>query len=200
MEAAREGAREDAGMPTSLDLDRDGLTRVPLTRGGIRHGVRLGRAMLLGALLATAPWACTAPPNTGSLSSSDSAAIRAIDAAFVRGWLQDDTAAVLALFSPDAQLHPPGAHAVQGRAAIRAYWWPTDGSHTRITSFTRREERIAGSPTLAMLRTAAELSWESVSATGHTAQTSRSTDIVLLSTDSTGHWRIVEQIWVPTPD
>ena len=87
-----------------------------------------------------------------SLTANDRAAIRSLDSTFVQGWLSDDTAAVLSVFRPDAVLLPPGNSPVVGLAAIRAFWWPTDGSHTRITSFERRILEIAGTNGLAFVR------------------------------------------------
>src|SRR4026207_1192209 len=94
----------------------------------------------VSSLLAFFLPACTPQPQAASqvLTVSDQAAIRTLDSTFVQGWLQDDTAAVLRVFSPDAVLLPPGSQPIAGLAAIRAYWWPTDGSHTRITSFDRQ--------------------------------------------------------------
>ena len=70
---------------------------------------------------------------TDALTEQDRAEIRALDARFVRGWLDDDEGAVLSVYAPDAILFPPGTTPLDGLVAIRAFWWPTDGSRTRIT-------------------------------------------------------------------
>jgi uncharacterized protein (TIGR02246 family) len=137
-------------------------------------------------------------PGRG-LTDRDRAAIRALDTAFVQGWLRDDTTAVLALFHPDAVLLPPGSEPVEGLAAIRAYWWPGDGSHTRITSFTREIVEIGGTPELAYFRGGATLSWIYRKAGKESAQTSRSTDLALLTPDASGRWRILRQMWSQRP-
>lgn len=160
-----------------------------------------GVTWCLAAALATAALGCAPSRDVtaDSLTVADRTAIHALDSAFVAGWLRDDTSAVLGLFAADAVLLPPGAHPVQGVAGIRGYWWPTDGTHTRITAFTRRIDEIEGTRTLAFARATASLSWESTGPTGRSAQTSRSTDLTLMRRDSTGRWVIARQMWNPLP-
>ena len=141
--------------------------------------------------------------RTGSeadvLTADDRAAIRSLDSTFVGGWLSDDTAAVLSVFSPDAVLLPPGNSPVVGLAAIRAFWWPTDGSHTRITSFERRILEIEGTKGLAFVRGTGALGWTYAKGGPPTSQTSRSADLFLVAPDSAGHWRVIRQMWNTLP-
>ena len=139
------------------------------------------------------------PAPSRTLTDREHAAIRALDTAFVQAWLRDDTAAVLRLFHPNAVLLPPGAEPVEGLPALRAYWWPTDGSHTRITSFTREITEIGGTPELAYFRGPATLAWVYRNAGKESAQTSRSTDLVLVTPDASGAWRILRQMWNQRP-
>jgi uncharacterized protein (TIGR02246 family) len=144
---------------------------------------------------------CHAPSQNSawSLTNADREAIRAIDTAFVHAWIRDDTASVLRLFSPEAILFPPGSAPIEGLPAIRAYWWPNDGSHTRITSFTRNVAEIRGTRQLAYLRGTAHLAWVYVKDGKRTVQSSQSIDLVLLAPDAKGQWRIIRQMWNPTP-
>ena len=138
-------------------------------------------------------------PGTGTLSDRDRAAIQALDTAFVQAWIRDDTAGVLALFHPDAVLLPPGGRPVEGVRAIQAYWWPDDGSHTRITAFRRELAEVRGTPELAWFRGDATLGWVYAKDGKEASQTSRSTDLVLLAPDSAGRWQIIRQMWSPAP-
>ena len=156
---------------------------------------RLTVILSLGLLGCRAP----SPALVTSLTNAEADAIRAVDTAFVRAWLRDDTSGVLRLFSPEAILLPPGSAPVQGLRAIRDYWWPGDGSRTRITSFTRDIAEIRGTQRLAYLRGAAHLAWVYEKGGKRTAQTSRSTDLVLLAPDANGQWRIVRQMWNQLP-
>ena len=139
------------------------------------------------------------PAKATLLLDSGLAALRALDSTFVQGWLKNDTAAVLGVFAPDAVLLPPGHAPVSGVSAIKAYWFPTDGSHTRITSFTRHLDEIDGNGSMAYVRGTATLSWEMVQHGKTTKQTSRSTDLLVVRQDEDGHWRVVQQAWSQMP-
>lgn len=141
-----------------------------------------------------------ARPAAVPLSDADRAAILALDSTFVRGWLKDDTTAVLGVFAADAVLVPPGATPVEGIAAIRAFWWPNDGSHTRITDFRRDVVELTGTKGFAVMRANSSLSWSSTKAgAAPAAQTSRSTELVVLRQDASGQWRVARQVWTQLP-
>ena len=133
------------------------------------------------------------------LSDADRAQIRALDSMFVRAWLQDDTAGVLRLFADDAVLLPPNAAPVLGRAAIRAWWWPRDGSRTRILAFDRHVDEVSGSHELAFMRGTANLRWTYQKNGRTTRQSSHSNDFIVLARASDGTWKITRQVWNTRP-
>lgn len=139
-------------------------------------------------------------PTSVPISDADRAAILAVDSAFVDAWLKDDTTKVLSLFASDAVLMPPGAQPMTGLAAIRAYWWPSDGSHTRITSFTRAIAEVGGGGGVAFVRGTGTVGWTyAKKGQQPVAQTSRSTDFILYSRDAAGQWRVTRQMWSTLP-
>ena len=139
-------------------------------------------------------------PTSVPISDADRAALLALDSTFVVGWLKDDTAKVLGVFAPDATLLPPGAPPVTGVAAIRAYWWPSDGSHTRITSFTREVAEVGGGGGFAFVRGTGTLAWTYAKAgVPPVSQVSRSTDFILYARDADGRWRVARQMWNALP-
>ena len=131
--------------------------------------------------------------------ASDHAQIRALDSTFVAAWLRDDTTRVLALFTDDAVLMPPNATPITGRATIRSWWWPADGSHTRILSFDRHIEEIGERGDVAFVRATSALQWSYVKDGKTTMQSSRSADLVLLTRDQAGNWKIARQMWTNVP-
>ncbi len=135
----------------------------------------------------------------GPLTPSDQAALRALDSVFVSGWLGDDTTQVLSVFAPDAVLMPPGAAAVTGLSAIRGYWWPKDGSTTRIRSFQHTITEMGGTRTLAFVRGTGTMTWDYTKAGKTTTQTTRSADMRLLMLDANGRWQVVRHIWNALP-
>ena len=138
-------------------------------------------------------------PSPGALTPGDQTEIRRLDSVFVQAWLRDDTTAALSVFAPDAILLPPNSQPVTGLAAIRAYWWPTDGSKTVITKFTREIDEISGTRNLAIVRGRSELGWTYTRDGKSSSQTGRSASIAVLRRDTTGAWAVTRQIWNSTP-
>jgi uncharacterized protein (TIGR02246 family) len=143
--------------------------------------------------------ACGDGATSEALSAADSAAIRAAQAEYVRAWLADDTAAVLATLTRDAMLLPPGAVPMQGDSAIRAYWWPREGWRTTINGFTWDIEEVEGTSDLAYTRGVSALSWTYDKDTVHSTSSSRSVSLTLYRKDADGGWRISRQMWSPLP-
>lgn len=137
--------------------------------------------------------------STDTLSSSSRAQILALDSAFVRGWVEDDTAAVLALFAPDAVLQPPNVVPITGHAAIKAYWWPRDGSRTRILTFDHQVVDVIGSSTFAVVRGTSSLRWRHTKDGKTSEQTGRSTDLRVYASDPSGKWKIIRHTWTTLP-
>ncbi len=95
-------------------------------------------------LLALSPILACRPEATGvglSLSPEDFQAIRSLDSAYVAAWLRDDTTAVLATLDSAPVLQPAGQRPVVGREAVRRFWWPGDGSETRILTYDATDRR-----------------------------------------------------------
>ncbi len=136
----------------------------------------------------------------GELTDKDRAAIRELDRVFVDGWLKDDQDAVMSVFAKDAILLPPGSKPVFGLTGIKSYWFPNDGSVTRITGFDRKIEEIEGTRKLAFLRSTASLSWTYEKDGKKTAQTSRSIDLRLVTRDAAGRWHVIRQMWTALPN
>jgi ketosteroid isomerase-like protein len=149
--------------------------------------------LCLGAVLA-----CSTTPAGGQrLTAQDSTAIESVRAAYVRAWLADDTSAVLATLDSGAVLLPPGRVPVEGREAIRAFWWPTDGSHTTITAFEWTLDELEGTARLAFSRGISTVAWRYEKDSVRSEQTTRSTNLTILARGPDGRWRILRQMWGP---
>ncbi|MGH7519337.1 MAG: YybH family protein [Gemmatimonadales bacterium] len=131
------------------------------------------------------------------LAARDSSEIEGARAAYVRAWLKDDTAGVLATLDAEAVLLPPAHLPVTGHRAIRAFWWPTDGSRTTITAFEWTLDELAGTPDLAFTRGASTVAWRYEKDTVRNEQTTRNTNLTILARAADGRWRILRQMWGP---
>ena len=138
------------------------------------------------------------PPGlvASDLSATDRASIAAIGTAFVDGWMRNDSAAVLGLFLRSAVLLPPSSAPLSGIDSIRAFWWPTDGSKTTITSFQRTVESVTGNREVAVVKASVSLSWTTTAKDGKvTTQSSKSAELQTLARDALGKWKIARHAW-----
>jgi ketosteroid isomerase-like protein len=167
--------------------------------GATRQDVWMNLRRLM-ALAALPVLACARTSDaTDALTDADRAAIMRLDSTFVQGWLRDDTTAALSVWAPDAILHPPNSQPVVGVAAIRAYWWPTDSSTTKITKFERLIDEVEGSYGVAYIRGRSELGWVYTKAGKTQTQTGRSASIMIARRDSSGAWKISRSVWNAMP-
>src|SRR5262249_23720654 len=114
-----------------------------------RYRLSWPRVMLVPVMLGGCATGVAAPP---ALRERDRQTIRDNDAAYVSAWLRDDTAGVLSTLADDVVLVPGGLRPMVGRAAARAFWFPSDGSHTALTTFTRSIDEIDGAGDVAYVR------------------------------------------------
>jgi uncharacterized protein (TIGR02246 family) len=134
---------------------------------------------------------------SSGLSNTDRSAIHRLDSAYVSAWLRDDTAAVLATLAADAVLMPAGQRPLTDLTGIRAFWWPTDGSSTRITEYTTTVDEIGGGPDLAFVRGTGQLSFVYEKDGTRSDVTSRNMTLTLVRRDDDGQWRITRRMWGP---
>lgn len=153
---------------------------------------RVRQAGACGAVLAGA--ACAVPD---ALGDEDRQAIRALDAEYVNAWLRDDTAAVMATLAPGAILMPAGVRPLEGDSAIRSFWWPRDGSRTRILAYETTIDEIAGGDSLAFVRGTGTLRFVYEKDTTRLEQASRNMTLTVVARQPDGSWRIHRRMWGP---
>jgi hypothetical protein len=92
---------------------------------------------------------------------------------------------------------PAGIRPLQDDSAIRAFWWPTDGSRTRVTQYATTVDEIGGSPPFAFVRGTGALSFIYEKETTRLEQTSRNMTLTLVAKQADGDWRISRRMWGP---
>ncbi len=149
------------------------------------------RTTLLATLaLGLASAACEPPAQeVAGLSAEDMAAIRADTEAFAQAVLDRDWAAATALFSDDAVLMPPNGPAVEGRAAIQAWF----ESFPTVTEFANPPVKIDGRDDLVFVRGRYELTVMPEGATEPLKDTGKYVDVRRKQPDGT--WLVVIDIW-----
>lgn len=157
--------------------------------------MRPSRITFALALAANACTATTTPAPGSRFTADDERAIRALDSVFVAAWLRDDTTAVMNTLAPGVVLMPAGQSVLATPDAIRAFWWPSDGSHTRILTFDRSIDELGGEGDIAWMRRTDSLTF--TYAKGGTTQslTSRSMSLAVLQRQTDGAWRFSRVMW-----
>ena len=138
---------------------------------------------------------CTPPGAKTGLTAADQRAVRAVDSAFVDAWLRDDTTAIMNTLAPDAVLMPAGQSVLSTPAAIRAFWWPSDGSSTRILTFDRSIDELGGEGDVAWMRRTDSLTFTYAKAGTTSSLTSRSMSLAVLRRQPNGAWRFSRVMW-----
>ena len=152
-------------------------------------------SFVVGIMACTSNAADSAAVNA-RLTGDDERAIRAVDSAYVNAWLRDDTAAVLATLEPDVVLMPAGQHPLANAEAIRGFWWPSDGSHTKILTFDRHIDELDGRGDVAWTRGTDSLTFTYQKPGAPTASTgNRTMTLAVLRRQPGGGWRISRMMW-----
>ena len=160
-----------------------------------RHSSLAGLLILLaggGGLLVAG---CTADlPGNDALSNADIAAIHSVSEAYVTGWLEGDTLAIVNTLDPQAVLMPAGMRPIVGIDDIKRFWWPDDGSVTVVTDYTMEVEEVEGSGYLAYTRGRTKLTFTFSKDGQTTEQTNQTMYLTVYRRQPDGSWRILRRM------
>lgn len=147
--------------------------------------------------LASIACVCACAELPATFTVDDEAAVRSLEESYRTAWLANDSAGVMATLADDAVLMPDGSEPVEGGAAIRAYWWPDDGSETVIESYEVEVDEVEGSGDLAYLRGRGTLIFTYRPPEGAESRIeSESVHLSIVRRDADGRWRIIRRAWI----
>jgi uncharacterized protein (TIGR02246 family) len=133
------------------------------------------------------------------LTPQDVGKVRAVNAAYVAGWLKNDANAVMETLWPDAVLIPQGRAPIQGFKAINEFWWPAGGPRTTITSFTFTTDEIGGSGGTAYARGTYQFDFSYEENGRVSARHNSGNYLMVFRRDTAGTWRISHRMWGDAP-
>jgi ketosteroid isomerase-like protein len=90
---------------------------------------------------------------------------------------------------------PAGQGVLSTPTAIRAFWWPSDGSTTRILTFARTIDEVGGEGDVAWMRRTDSLTFTYAKAGTTSSLTSRSMSLAVLRRQPNGAWRFSRVMW-----
>lgn len=136
----------------------------------------------------------------GELSEGDRIAVRNLNEVYTSAWLRDDREAVMDLFADGAVLIPHrGDPAVEGREAIRAFFWPTEGPLAVVTGFDMVTHDIGGNDRIAYVRGRFSLGFYLDGEEERESFANEGNFVMIVQKDATGSWRISQYIWNDSP-
>lgn len=176
----------------------------PLRRGGSRwrlSGLLIAALAACGEAPGSAASSADSPASSAEspaahFTAEDRVAVRALEEAYRTAWLANDSAAVMATLASDGVLMPAGVEPLAGDSAIRAYWWPEDGSRTTITRYDIELDEVEGSGDVAWVRGRGILEFTYVDPAGEESElTSEAAHLSIARRGEDGRWRIVRRAW-----
>lgn len=175
-------------------------SEVPPSERPVPFRVALRALVVVGIL---SPVACADSPATwNGLSDAETDAIRAVEQSYVEAWEANDSAAVMTTLAPDAVLVPDGMEPIRGDSAIRAFWWPGDGSETRVTRYATTIEEVGGRAGYGYMSGRGRLAfdWRRGPDEAWQSFTSHSVWLALVRRRPDGSWRMTHRMWHQVAD
>jgi ketosteroid isomerase-like protein len=106
----------------------------------------------------------------------------------------------VATLAPDAVLMPGGHRPLETPAQISEFWWPRDGSQTRVTTFARQIEELSGGHDFAFVRGRDSVAFTYRKGTISASQVSRTMTLSVVRRGRDGRWRISRMMWATRSD
>lgn len=147
----------------------------------------------------TALIAAAAPGCARQAAAPEATSLRALDAAYVEAWLEDDVqrqeSAVLDLFARDAVIMPGGGAAPSsGIDSLRNFWFPDGAPPTSVTHFSHDIDEVELSGDLGVISGRYALSFlydgRSVAQAGN---------YLIVAKNGPRGWKIKRMIWNDQP-
>jgi ketosteroid isomerase-like protein len=131
------------------------------------------------------------------LSDKEKSSVLAVKEKYRTEWLKNNADGVVSVFSDDAVLLPPnGVKPVEGKQAIKAYWFPPADTLTIIDEFVLQTDELYGVGDLAYERGISTVTWhmEHRRTNFNKAYISKGSYVTIYR--RVGHaWKMKHQIW-----
>jgi ketosteroid isomerase-like protein len=136
-----------------------------------------------------------AEKQLSNLSNDDIEQIKKINSDYTNGWLDNDAEKVLGLYSESATIIPSGLSPIQGKEAIKEFWFPNDGSTTVIHYYNLEILDISGTNDLAYTYEHGNLSFTYEKEDFRLDRKAESHAITIYKKNESGEWKVRKRIW-----
>ncbi len=135
------------------------------------------------------------PKVNNKISETEISQIKQIIKDYEKGWLTNDSALILGLFSDKAMLIPSGMQPITGKNVISKWWWPNDSSKTTINKYKIDLLEVEGMNDLAYTFEHGSLSWSYEKKGLKFSKNQESHEVTIFRKNELGKWEIIKRIW-----
>ena len=131
--------------------------------------------------------------NTGQIDLKNT--ILKIHENYVEGWKNSDEELVMSLFEDNAMIQPNSLKPKKGKAEMREFWFPKDGSVTTIDSFQTEILNLEFLDTLAVTTHHSYLDWDYVKDSTQFGMIQKGIVTTVYRKQKDDSWKIWRQMW-----
>ena len=128
-------------------------------------------------------------------ADKDREILEAMQEQYRTGWLEMDAEKVLSLFEEGATLQPNRMKPITGMEAIRAFWFPEDGSVTTIHRFEVTPIVLEVMDSLAVGTHRSLLEWSYEKGDTKMGRLQQGINTVVFRRQADGSWKIWRRMW-----
>jgi uncharacterized protein (TIGR02246 family) len=125
----------------------------------------------------------------------DEAAVRAINDAYVKAWLDNNEEKVMSLFEENGSITPSGIGYFKGHDKIRSFWFPKDSSITVIDKFENKIIQLQFKNDVIVAMSNSILSWHYQKGDFKMAKDQEGFALTFYRKQKDGSWKIWKQVW-----
>lgn len=131
-------------------------------------------------------------------SNKDEQLIRQVHAAYVGGWLSGDEEKIMGLLVENSRIQPNSMKPIEGKSAIRDFWFPNDGSQTVINDYQTEIISLNILDSIAVSTHTSLLDWTYKKDSVQFGMLQKGINSTLYKKQADGNWKIWRSMWTDT--
>jgi len=131
-------------------------------------------------------------------SNKDEQLIRQVHAAYVSGWLSGDEEKIMGLLVENSRIQPNSMKPIEGKWAIRDFWFPNDGSQTVINDYQTEIISLNILDSIAVSTHTSLLDWTYKKDSVQFGMRQKGINTTLYKKQAEGSWKIWRSMWTDT--
>ncbi|WP_430966478.1 YybH family protein [Spongiimicrobium sp. 2-473A-2-J] len=125
----------------------------------------------------------------------DEIQIRQLHTDYVNGWIDNNEGQIMGLLEENARIQPNSLMPIEGKQQINAFWFPKDGSSTKINTFETEILNFQLLDTLAITTHSSLLDWTYKKDTLQFGRVQKGVNTTVYRKQGDGSWKIWRSMW-----